>query len=209
MKQQTSRYLALCVALVIVSTASLGQLTVDATGPIRDRQRNPDSSGGGGVGKKLPLVVTVEAGGGGSTDANGRRRIDFILTNAGKTGLILPISPHPGDLEPPDPNADYAVECLSLYMVSSKGPNLLTGGANLYGSSKVPGTLTTLAPGDSVHILARVALPSQSPGQPTAVLLHAGANLSDETFNVVNGKKVFESHVIGSAYSNEFALGSF
>ena len=165
-------------------------------------------SSGGSVGKKVPLLVNVQLGGGGATDQKGKTEIDFILTNAGKTDLILPISPHPRDLEPSDPKADYSVQCLSLYMIPSKGPNLLPGGANLYGNSEVPGSLTTLAPGDSIRVLARIALPLQPTAESTAVLFHAGANLSDETLKVVNGKRVSELHIVGSAYSHEFTLQS-
>ena len=37
-----------------------------------------------------------------------------------KTVLTLPISPHPRDLEPSDPNTSYSIEVLSLYVTSGR-----------------------------------------------------------------------------------------
>jgi hypothetical protein len=114
--------------------------------PVRDRQRNADISSGGGVGKKVPLLVSIQVASGGAVDANGKTEIEFVLNNAGKVNLIIPTSPHRGELEPSEPKTDYATKCLSLLISHARVPGILPGGAVLYGRPEVPDTLTTLAP---------------------------------------------------------------
>jgi hypothetical protein len=90
--------------LVLVSCAdALGQLTVDATGPIRNRTREATQASGSGVGRKLPLQVAIRISVS-APDASGRTLVEFTLTNSGVKALTLPISPHSADLEPPIQN---------------------------------------------------------------------------------------------------------
>lgn len=190
--------------LVVATTAlACGQLTVDATGPIRNRTREATRASGGGIGRKLPLQVAIKVTVS-APDASGRTLVEFILTNSGAKALTLPLSPHPADLEPSDPRSAYTVLTLGLRVSFSKKPGeILPGGADLYGSASVPATLVTLAPGDSVRVLTRVTLP-RSESEP----LVATASLDDQTLRIVKGELVLDSEDAGFAASTEFTLGS-
>jgi hypothetical protein len=145
-----------------------------------------------------------------SQDAQVRTYVDFTLTNNGQTNLALPVSPHPGDLEPKDPKATYTVQHLALYLTSETGPKaekrstVLPGGANLYGQSAFPETPTILKPGESVKFLTRVAVPhdfgTPSPGSITLV---ANAWLYQETIRSTGDQLKSEEEEIGSATSAE------
>jgi len=200
------RFFLLGTSIVFLPIAALGQLTVDATGPVRERVRVASVGRGGGVGRKIPLQVAIAVLGG--WDDNGRIEVDFTLTNTGKDAVTIPISPNPGDLEPADPKAGYKGTCLSLHVIPSKRPGgILQGGAILYGSPKLPETLATLAPGDFIRVLTRVALPQVPSAEPDTLLV-ASAMLNNETISAVNGQTVSEMQEIGSASSVEYTLRS-
>jgi hypothetical protein len=186
--------------LVLVSAApSLGQLTVDATGPIRNRTREATRSSGGGVGRKLPLQVAIKATIS-APDENGRTLIEFILTNSGAKALTLPVSPHSADLEPSDPRVAYTVLTLGLRVFLGKKPGVIfPGGADLYGSVSVPATVVTLAPGDSIRVLTKVAMS----GSESETFV-ATASLNNETLRTVKGELLLESQEIGFATSGEY-----
>jgi hypothetical protein len=204
MRPTTARLFMLGASGLFFATVALGQLTVDATGPIRERHREATSGRGGSVGRKLPLQVAIETTGA-PPDENGKTVVDFILTNTGKNDLTLPISPHPRDLQPSDPKARYTVRCLGLRMSSGKAPwTIFPGGADLYGRDSIPGTLITLAPGESIRVLTRVALPRNSAPNSGAGVFVAGAILNGETIKIVNGQTVSDMQEIGSAGSSEY-----
>jgi hypothetical protein len=198
-----------CASAVLLVVSALGQLTIDVTGPVRERQRNPTFGSGGSSGRRLALQVTFEVQAS-SQDAHGRTYVDFTLTNNGKTSLTLPISPHPGDLEPKDAKATYTVEHLTLYLASETGSKaekrstVLPGGANLYGQSEFPETLTILKPGESVKFLTRVAVPHDSgTPSPDSITLVANAWLYQETIRPMGDQIKSEEEEIGSATSAE------
>jgi hypothetical protein len=195
-----------CVWLIIIAAIALGQLAVDATGPIRQRKREALTGRGGGVGRKLPLRVAIESTGA-APDVSGKTVVEFTLTNSGKSDIALPISPHAGDFEPSDPKVGYTVTTLGLRIsLRSKPGAIFPGGAELYGNTKSPGTLAVLAPGDSIRILARVALPDF--GSAKAEAFGASASLGTETLKTVNGQVVSDSTEIGFARSEEYTVDS-
>jgi hypothetical protein len=203
---RTPRSLMLCTLLVSLALTALAQLTVDATGPIRQRKRDAARGHVGCCGRKLPLQVAMETTGS-PPDENGQTLVEFVLTNSGKKALVLPVSPHPGDLEPSDPNATYSGMSLGLRIGLSKKPaGIFGGGADLFGSKEFPGTLVSLAPGDSIRVLARVALPQVGNTEPEA--FKASALLGTETIKRVNGELVSESQNVGFADSPEYTLES-
>jgi hypothetical protein len=194
--------------LVLVTVASAAvQLTVDATGPTRQRRREAIRGSGGSVGRKLPVQVAIETNVS-APDANGRMLVEFVLTNSGGADLTLPVSPNPGDFEPADPKAAYSVIRLGLGISLSKKPGVIfPGGAELYGNKDVPGSLASLAPGDSIRILTRVALPE--PGIDHNVeAFEAIASLYNETMKKVNGELVSDSQSLGFARSKEYTFDS-
>ena len=189
---------------VVFSSVALGQLSVDATGPVRQRAREGSLGRGGGVGRKIPLQVAIAVIG--DWDADGMIEVDFTLTNTGRDALTIPISPNPGDLEPVDA-AGYKVKRLTLRVTSSEmSGGVLPGGADLYGSPRFPETLTTVASGASVRVLTRVSLPHSADAVENVFM--ASAILNDETIKTVDGKTLSDLREIGSAYSPEYRLRS-
>src|SRR5258708_40146643 len=98
MKSTPAHSLSLAAVFLSIPIVAGGQLTINATGPVRERHRNADVARGGGVGRRISLLVAVQTHSG-SPDANGDTQVDFVLTNFGKVDLVVPISPNPGDLE--------------------------------------------------------------------------------------------------------------
>jgi hypothetical protein len=206
---QALRQSAACALVIVLAATAVAQLTIDATGPIRARKREATEGHGGGVGRKLPLQVNIESNAS-APDANGRTLVTFVLTNSGKGEITLPVSPHPGDLEPEDPKASYTVMRLGLGISPSRKPGVIfPGGAELYGSMAGPGTLINLAPGDSIRILALVALPEVggSVSGPEEAF-DATASLVDETIRTALGRTFSDSREIGFARSHEYTIKS-
>lgn len=196
------------VLVLVLSACAASQLTIDATGPLRERKREPTTSSGGGVGRKLPVhvgIATIEA----AQDDKGMTEVQFTLTNSGKAALEIPISPHPGDFEPQHSNTAYSVEVLSLYVTSDSGKGvnrheaMLAGGAHLYGSDAVPGSLVLLGPGESINVLTRVALPLDSNEGSTTILV-AHISLSNEKVRGYGERTSSDLREIGSADSQDY-----
>jgi len=207
----TTVFLALCVSTSCVSvTAASAQLTVDATGPIRERHRRPSSGTGGSSGYKLPLLVSLRTTGA-PPDERGKTVVEFTLTNIGKSDLAIPISPHPGDFEPEDPKVSYSVKMLNLYLTLDSGERtsrqrvMLPGGAHLYGSSRLPGTLISLTPAESIHVLASVTLPD---GEGNGKVIVGRVTLNDETLQTVREHTVSDTREIGSGESQDYPVRS-
>ena len=98
---------------------------------------------------------------------------------------------------------------LGLGISLSKKPAVMfPGGADLYGSAEFPGTLTTLAPGDSLRVLARVALPEAGVEGHAGGAFIASASLNHVAFRTVNGEILLESQNVGSATSSEYTATS-
>ena len=205
MKQKTTSLFGLIAAIALSAVYALGQLTVDATGPLRDRLRRPTAGHGGSIGRELPLKLAVEVLGG-SPDPAISTEVQFILTNSGKNPLTIPVSPNPGDLEPADPKVRYSVRVLSLYITTDrKREKKVPGGVELYGNRGWPGTLMSLAPGESVRVLARVALPPiPIPDQDSGMVFVGHAILDNQAVHTVDGQTFEDTQEIGSATSTEF-----
>lgn len=200
------RPLAVCGSVMVLAVATLGQLTVDATGPIRERKREAAQGHGGSVGRKLPLRVSIQTSIS-ALDKDGKTLVEFVLTNSGKSDLTLPISPHPGDLEPSDPKAPYTLVALGLRISLSKKPGVIfPGGAELFGSAEFPETLVSLAPGNSLRVLTRVALPEV--GGRNADTFVASASLGNESMRTMNGVILSDLQNVGFATSQEYTLAS-
>jgi hypothetical protein len=203
MKSSQVCFLSLALWLAFPPALSLGQLTVDATGPVRRRTREPTIGRGGSFARKLPLLVTITALGG--WDNDDKIKVEFTLTNAGKDVLTLPMSPNPGDLEPPKQTASYSVKRLSLFVTSDKRRvKILPGQTHLYGSVAFPGTLLELASGKSVRVLALVAIPRPSVTESAPPTLVAHAALDDETIRTIDRQILSDAQEIGSASSLEY-----
>jgi hypothetical protein len=200
------RLTSLWIAFILLATAvASSQLTVDATGPARERRRQPKSGSGGSIGRKLPMNVAIEIRDP-KQNAAGEVLAVFVLTNSSKEKLTIPVSPNPGDFEPEDPEASYALKCLSLYITSDRAQNrALLPETNLYGSVDSSGTMATLAPGESLRVLARVKLPAESSKPETsAPVFVAHVIFSTETIRTINGRTVVDTEEIGSATSSEY-----
>jgi hypothetical protein len=202
MNNGCSLTLAGALVAALLAAVSQGQATVDASGPIREGTRIASQGRGGGVGKTLPLKVAIEINVP-SPDLNGKTLLEFVLTNSGKDELTLPVSPNPGDFEPSDRKVGYTVMTLALLVGMSKRPGVLfPGGADLFGNAAHPGTLMVLAPGDSLRVLARVALPPVS--ELDGERFDGTASLASETIKTVEGKLIFDSREIGFARSRDY-----
>ena len=199
-----NRSFTLVASVVFSVLPALGQLTVDATGPIREMRRTASVGSGGGFGRKVPLQLTMKTTGA-PPDEDGKTTVEFSLTNSGKTDLIIPISPHPGDLESADPNASNSLRVVGLSVTADKKQaKVLPGQAYLYGSDTVPGSLVSVGPGESIRVLARVALPRAPATETEGPVFVGHASLNNLTFKIMNGKSVFDMQQIGSSSSTEY-----
>jgi hypothetical protein len=181
-------------------------LTIDATGP-QEEAREVSSGGCGSIGRKLPLQIEVEVHGGPSSHKE-KTVVEFVLTNSGKQNLRLPISPEPADVEPADSGGDHSFQVLGIRMTSGAlHETMLPGGAELYGNEE-SATLVTLAPGESLRVRAKVALPHvPRAGQKSAPVLVAHAVLSEKTVTTVEGKSFMDcTQDLGYARSPEYTL---
>lgn len=198
-------FLLFRVSLMFVAMTVTAQLTVDATGPVHGRLREPTSGSGGGIGRKLPILLAIETHGS-SPDESGRTLVEFILNNSGKEEIALPISPNSGDFEPEDARSTYTVTTLSLYVTSDKAQaSPLAGHINLYGSNSISGTLAKLKAGQSVRVLARVAFPQVSTPPDGSFVFVGHARLENETVKPVAGQIVSIMKEIGSSTSSEYS----
>ncbi|MGH9564497.1 MAG: hypothetical protein ACRD4F_09275 [Candidatus Angelobacter sp.] len=192
---------------MLFSIALLAQTVVDATVPIHKRLRNPTAGQSGSIGRKLPIQVALEFPSE-KSNSDGDVKLVFVLTNVGHQDLIIPISPHPGDFEPPDQNQPYTVQHLHLYLTSTKvQDSALPGGADLFGNESHPTTLLALAPGKSVRVLAWAKMPKELAPEPsTAASIFAHAVLDLEALKTVRGQTISNSDEIGSSSSPGYKL---
>lgn len=183
------------------------QTLIDATVQIRNRQREPIAGTGGGIGLEIPLLG-AKSRHSISMQPPAKAEIEFTLTNVGKEFITIPISPHPRDFEPQNPQESYSLECLSLRILPAAGPAaVLPGGADLFGSSSVSGSMKILSPGESVRVLTLVTLPSIST-MPEASGFIAMAMLTDRKVAFANGRFKEDPQEICSARSPQFKLAA-
>jgi hypothetical protein len=126
------------VFALLTSAIAPCQLSIDSTGPIRPRKHDATWASGEGVGRKIPLHVSIEVPVA-APDSTGKTLVEFVLSNSGKNNIDLPVSPHPGDFEPADLKGGYSVVRLGLRLRESGKPGaIFAGGADLFGSSAFP-----------------------------------------------------------------------
>jgi hypothetical protein len=204
------RSFVLFTVLVLFSVAMLSEITVDATRPGHERKREPTVIKGGGIGRKLPVGVTLERVGG-AADDEGMTVVQFTITNSSNTPLTIPISTSPGDFEPADSKLAYTTAELSLYVTLERGfgasrrSTVLAGGAHLYGSPAIAGTTVTLAPAESIRVLARIALPGPSDTCSRDVLV-GNVSVNVDTVKTVGGQTSSELQEVGSAMSQDYSI---
>jgi hypothetical protein len=197
---------ALIVALAV-------QVTIDATGPVRQRRREPTSGSGGGIGRKLPLRVAIVCQNGFAKDVS-HEKVEFIITNSGTSDLGIPVSPNPGDFESKNPKEPYSVLEMNLYLTddTGKGPEryerALDGGARLYGNRALPTSIFKLTPGHSIRILtnAKVFNYERPFGSGTKIVAHI--ELNKETVTTIGTATSARIYEIGSATSEDYSPGT-
>jgi hypothetical protein len=187
-------------AVLLCPIVSVGQVIVDATVPVHERLRNPTAGHSGSFGRELPVTVALEVPAGGA-------ELNFVLTNTGTTPLIVPVSVHPGDLEPANPAIPYTVQALHLFLSSgSKETAILpTGKADLYGSETTPQTLVKLLPNESLQVLTCL-MPDEIRAKGTTFVAHA--ILESETVKTIRGDTTEDSQEIGSSQSPIYTFNS-
>jgi hypothetical protein len=201
-----------CVLATCLIAASAGQITVDATGAVHERRREPAGGSGGGIGRRLPLTVTIEYLGKPSAEA-GRYKVKFIIANSGDSNIEVPLSPNPGDLEPDNPQKPYTLLRMNVFLTSDTGTGserhevMCAGGALLFGEMSVPTTTVKLSRGQSIHVLAFTEPPiRQTSSAATKVVAHVV--LTEETITPNGTKTVAQSREIGSATSEDYSPGA-
>lgn len=219
MKTNVPRILAISLLCCTVMAAADAQLTVDATAPIRKLRWDTQGFSRGGIFARIPLSVMLERTG--DTEAgSGPIKVAFIVTNTGKDDFQVPISPQPAELEPDNPNAEYTVITLHLYVsevnphaalrngaIVYEGPPVLSGGAILYGKPDAPGTMLNLHPGQSIRVLAVVSFPVANTGEPP-VKFEASVAKGQDTYSKRGGRRVSDSQDLGSGLSYDFTLSA-
>jgi hypothetical protein len=83
---------------------------------------------------------------------------------------------------------------------------MLSGGAQLYGNRSLPASLVSLAPGESIHVLTRVAFPRLSDAESSSAgPFVAHAVLNDQVIGLVDGQIFENTQEFGSAVSAEYS----
>ena len=162
---------------VSIAAQEIGYLDL-SDNVFRERSRQTRSGGGGcggsfhfhNVPEARPMEVTATIV---SLDKM-RYRIgeevtfEIKILNSGKKTIIVPWTPHLGDLEPADPRTSYKYR-VGVVVLSFSDPehNEFFVSESLYGSSRLGGTLRELAPGEWFTVRGRktVELVGQNWGQ--------------------------------------------
>jgi hypothetical protein len=82
---------------------------------------------------------------------------------------------------------------------------MLPGGACLYGNTSVPGTLVSVAPGESIRVLARVTLPT---GEENKGVIVGRVRLNDETVKTFGTQTSSDTREIGMGESRDYPIRS-
>jgi len=200
---QRTRSLAIGIICCSLSVAAYGQLTIDATGPIRKLRWEVQGGSGGSAGARIPVSVRVERTGATET-AGGPIKVEFTLTNTGNSDFEIPISTQPADLEPNDPNVEYTVTDLALSISEVAPPFKIVAMVALYGKPDVAGTMIRLAPGHSICVLAMVRFPYIPSDGTGSGRFRALASQRHDAFTIRDGRRLLDGQDIGSSFSEEF-----
>lgn len=207
-----------CASLmgVVLPCVATAQITIDTTTQVRKewKREGVRIGGGGGIGRKLQLQIAIEIAGTPFNGSNGRTILDFVITNTGSREISLPVSTNGTDVESAVSFRHAAV--FVEYMSSDKhhgvvlqsGPDSKNPYVSLYGADSVPGTMKTLAPGESMRIRAEVALPNPTREEVSGRTLVARFMLDDETIVTRDGHRFLEAKEVGSASSVEYTPAS-
>jgi hypothetical protein len=188
------------------SIAVYSQQVVDATVPVKNLHWSTQGGSGGSAGQRIPLLVTVRAIG--VPDTTGKAKIEFVLTNTGENDLKIPVSPQPAELEPTDPNTDYTVTHLGLFITEANRAKVLKGTADLYGKPNTALSLINLPRGHYIRVQANVWFPHISEAEKSTLSFKVGAIEDYELFRNRDGRRVLDSQEIGSSFSKEFTIQS-
>ncbi len=186
-------------SVLLYSIVSVGQVIVDATIPVHGRLRSPTAGHSGSFGRELPVSITVEVPAGGE--------LNFVLTNTGTTPLIVPVSVHPGDLEPANPEMPYRVQVLHLFLTSGSKEMAIvpTGKADLYGNEAFSQTLVKLLPKQSLRVLT-LLVPDEVRSRGNSFVAHA--ILESETVKTIRGDTTEDDQEVGSSTSPVYTLNT-
>ncbi len=191
--------IAICLfATTIAQTNS----AVDATLETRDLTRKIIGGTSGGTGQSLPVdLQTVIVNGG--KKAGDKLFVDFIITNSGRQSIVLPVSPNARDIEP-EGSSPSTFKRLSLFLTVEHGrePLMLKGGASLYGTSALEGTLRTLRPSESLIVHTVFLLASWEGPLSGTQTLTGHVRLLNETLKPKGSNLESVSSEIGSATAN-------
>lgn len=209
MKRKSSS-LAYVLAVALIATPAAAQLVIDATGPHKDALRKNLRGTGGGVGRKLPLQVAVVIQSRVPRE-DGSLVLEFIVTNSGNEGLRIPISPDPTQVEPSPPAASYSFRSLGFSLridgATSESERQVGRAVFLYGNDQ-SGTTITLAPGETIRVLAEVALPADPGPNEKGPTLTAWASIDEVTITAANRESTYDSREVGYATSPRYTLQS-
>ena len=89
-----------------------------------------------------------------------KAEIEATLENVGKIPLLIPWTPHLGDLQPADENEKFVVYELQVGLFLNWGERYSTslGWLDLYGDPLQPGTTLTLKSGERVRIRGQIQI---------------------------------------------------
>ncbi len=203
------KILSLGCLISILSGLAFAQMTINATGPIHERKRQPSSGSGGSSGYKLPIQISLERKDI-PTCGDNRVTINLTLINQGSKEIEIPISPNEGDFEPKDPKVSYSVKALKLYLTldttdrATRQRAIVPGGTTLFGSAAIQQTLISLAPKKSINVLTCVSLPARNVTSSRVIV--GRLELENETISTVQGQTSSETREIGSAESQDYSL---
>jgi hypothetical protein len=195
-----TKSLHLVGALLLLLATATGQTVIDATGPVRQLRREPTSATVGAIGRKVPIRVSIALAG---PLGDGMATAEFTLLNEGREEIMIPVWPHPRDIEPPEPAGSYSYTVPGLRLNATRGgrDTVLPGGTELFGSLDFGGTLIALHPGQSIRVLVRVALPQDKDG----MTFTAYAGLDNTTVRTVRGQTSAQSQEIGYSMSRVYS----
>jgi hypothetical protein len=128
---------------------------------------------------------------------------EVTVQNTGRRPVLVPWTPHANDVEPVNDRERYSCRVSSI-ILTFQNPERRTilVGSSLYGSRAVPGTLRSLAPGESFRVRARVQFHPLAPGWTKEELAEEGPFLAKvqadftediRTFTPANGGTMTDS----------------
>ncbi len=215
----TKAALFLLLGFGIATLAAQQAAIIDATGPLRLRSKEPLAiSLGGGL---LPLYppdsqpMQAELESLSSAATGGKAVYQLVLRNTSGRAQQIAVNPNSADFEAKAaPNGGYTAALLKISIVStvSGGQScVLDSDLKLFGSSAVPGSLTTLNPGESVRIKAPLhavctSAERQISGNTSAVSLSALVSFGKEEIFTQSGELHVRDTIENFIKSNSFTV---